>query len=126
MAKTECGKDEIRLIVKSKRIPYRIETVRTPRLAGTIGTVYMNERRDLYSDSLDEEQTKALDSARELAASSGMKLVVEDTSMKNPLLRAMKRLTKRNMPCNAMLVLPCEANSSSVRSTAARNCFHYK
>lgn|SRR5487761_851284 len=126
MAKTECGKDEIRLIVKSKRIPYRIETVRTPRLAGTIGTVYMNERRALYSDSLDEEQTKALDSARELAASSGMKLVVEDTSMKNPLLRAMKRLTKRNMPCNAMLVLPYEANSSSVRSTAVRDCFHYK
>lgn len=109
--------DEILVQVRSTKKPLRIDDVRVPIGVSPFGAAYTTERRVRYGETLDDEQTRAIESARQVASNAGMMLLVKDVSKENPVLRTLKRLSRRNMPCNALIVLPCEKISSTLDKT---------
>ena len=106
--------DKILVHVRSAKKPLKIDDVKVPIGVSPFGAAYRTERRMRYGATLDDEQTRAIDLARQVASNAGIRLVVKDVSKENPVLRTLKRLSRRNMPCNALIVLPCEKISSTL------------
>ena len=105
--------DEILVQVRSTKKPLRIDDARVPLAVSPFGAAYTTERRVRYGATLDDEQTRTIDLAGQVVSNAGMRLVVKDVSKENPVLRTLKRHSRRNMPCNALIILPCEKISSA-------------
>ena len=94
--------------------------MKVPASVSPFGVAFTTERRVRYGDALDEEQTGVINLARQVASNTGVKLVFQDLSKENPVLKTLKRLAGRSMPCDAMIVLPCETISSNAKGASEK------
>lgn len=87
---------KLKLVVSSKKVLARVEEfqtggVSTSSLMAWNGQLLSSRRRiAIYDYVLDEEQMKALTTAKEIAGKSGLVLEVIDLSRQNPLKRMLR------------------------------------
>ena len=116
----KCADDQITVRVRSARKPLRVDQVGVPAAVSPFGIAFTMEKRVRYGDTLDEEQTRMISLARQVASEAGIKLVVEDVGKGNLVLKTLKRLAGRNTLCDATIVLPCETISSNAKCSSER------
>ena len=87
-------KNEIRVVVESKKVPSRIVQVKYSSHAGSLGLLPVSVTRSviIYDYELDEEQSKVLDEARKLSDSSGACLKIVDLARVSGIRRVVRRI----------------------------------
>ena len=87
-------KNEIRIVVESKKVPSRIAQVKVSSHSGSLGLLPISVTKSvvIYDYELDEEQSKVLDEARGLADASGACLEIVDLARVSGIRRAVRRI----------------------------------
>ena len=89
------GRRPVRLIVKSRRVPFALTEIEFPQTTsyGVVSTI--KKRSIVYDYVLDEGERRIVDEVRQAAENSGLPLEVVDIGREGTLSRIVRRLLVR-------------------------------